>query len=78
MSSLYQRIKAAGIPTAHHESDLYFPASKEALAILKEFPLQRQNATRFVNQVEGGQWIDVPFAFDPFWESKARKSGGVK
>lgn len=70
MSTLYDTIKDAGIEHASHESDLYLPDTAQVRAILERFPLQKRNATRFQNQVEGGTWIDVPFAFLPFWEKK--------
>jgi hypothetical protein len=72
--SLYEALKAAGIQTGSHESDLYFPASPEALAILNRYPLKKGNATRFTNQAApnvGERWVDVPFAYDPFWNKKA-------
>jgi hypothetical protein len=74
--TLFQSIKDAGIPFANHESDLYIPDTPEARAILDRFPLQRDNATRFTNQAdphEGERWIDVPFAYAPWWEAKQGK-----
>lgn len=68
--TLYLSVRAAGIETASHESDLYIPATPEAVAILAGYPLQKANATRFRNQVDGKIWIDVPFAFDPYWEAR--------
>jgi hypothetical protein len=76
--SLYETILAAGIQHASHESDLYLPDTVEVRAILDGFPLEKRNATRFRNQVEGGTWIDVPFAFLPFWERKGMTGGTVK
>lgn len=64
---LFERVKAAGIPIAHHCTDLYLPDTKQARELLAEFPLSKSNATRFHNQVEGGTWIDVPFAYLPGW-----------
>ena len=72
--TLYESLKAAGIETDHHESDLYFPATQSSREILARFPLQKSNARPFVNQVSGGVWIDVPFAWDPYWERVARIS----
>lgn len=71
--SLYTELIEAGIDTSNHESDLYFPASPEALSILDRHPTQKANATRFHNQAPpnvGQLWVDVPFAFDPWWEMR--------
>jgi hypothetical protein len=71
--SLYSELVAAGIPVSNHYSDLYFQASAQSIEILKRFPLERGNATWFWNQApphKGEQRVDVPFAFEPFWEEK--------
>jgi hypothetical protein len=71
---LYHDIKAAGIAFSNHSSDLYFEATPEALAILSRYPLEKGNATRFINQApphKGQLWVDVPFAFEPFWDRAA-------
>jgi len=75
-ATLYQLIKAAGIACAAHESDLYIPDNEATRAILSGFPLQQKNASRFTNEAEphkGERWIDVPFAYDPFWHARGMK-----
>lgn len=75
MSTLFAAIQAAGIPYSNHESDLHIPATPEARAILAKFPLEEGNATSFINQAaphKGEHWLDIPFAFIPFWEAKPR------
>ena len=74
--SLYAEITAAGIPTGSHASDLYFPDTPESRAILNRHPTQRKNAKTFANQAPpnvGERWIDVPFAFEPFWDDAQRQ-----
>jgi hypothetical protein len=72
--SLYSQIVAAGIPTDHHESDLYVldtPAARRILAA------HDQKWTRFRDtsgEKQGEDWLEVPFAYDPFWEEKAKKA----
>lgn len=68
--TLYQALTEAGIETDHHESDLYFPYTAESIAILARYPLHLKSATRFnSNKPPVGQvWIDVPFAFDPYYQ----------
>lgn len=68
--TLYDAIKAAGVKFASHETDLYIPATEQTRAILKQFPLQDMIKTVFINQVEGGLWYDIPFAYIPAWQAK--------
>jgi hypothetical protein len=62
MSSLFDDVKARAIPYASHESDLYLPDTPEVRALLAA---HNRTAQPFINQVEGGQWLDVPFAYIP-------------
>jgi hypothetical protein len=71
--TLYEELTAAGIKTSNHESDLYFPITKESTLILAKYPTEKSNATTFTNQVEGGRWYDVPFAYLPWWEKRQVK-----
>lgn len=71
--SLFDEIKAAGIPFANHETDLYIPATEQTRAILAKYTLENGNKTTFTNQVEGGLWYDVPFAYLPAWEAKTKR-----
>lgn len=68
--SLFTDMLAAGVEVDSHESDLYVKASPAASAILRRYPVQQSNALYFWNQVAGGMWIDVPFAYDPWWERR--------
>jgi hypothetical protein len=67
--SLYQDLKAAGIPTDHHESDLYVRDTPAARALIAK---HGKKGSGFTSQINRKQWLDVPFAYDPFW---AKKSG---
>ena len=71
--TLYESIMLAGVPTSNHESDLYFPATKETWAILRQHPTEYHNSSVFRNNVDGAMWIDVPFAYTPWWEARATK-----
>jgi hypothetical protein len=76
-TSLYADLIAAGVPVSNHESDLYFPDTPEALRILDLYPLEKRNSKRFKNQRPpnvGELWVDVPFAFIPFWERVSARS----
>jgi hypothetical protein len=71
-TSLYERLKAADIPIDNHESDLYFLSTPESKAILNEFPTQKSTATWFRSRIDGKNWVDVPFAFAPWWERRLK------
>ena len=68
--TLYDEVVKRGIPHANHESDLYLPCTEETRLLLMHYG-HVATATTFVNQVEGGRWYDVPFAYVPFWRKVA-------
>lgn len=68
--TLYQECVECQIPMRNHASDLYIPANEDTIHLLKK---HNKRATTFLNQVEGGLWFDVAFAFDPWWVAKANK-----
>ena len=75
---LYYECQARGIEIANHESDLYIPNTEETRALCKHFGKRPQS---FFNQVTKTTWLDVPFAYTPFWEKawrigQSRKNGG--
>lgn len=69
--TLYEEVIARGIPHAHHESDLYIPDTPENRELVNR---SGSTFTSFDNQVEGGRWLDIPFAYTPWWESRATKA----
>jgi len=71
-SELYDELVEADIPTDSHESDLYVLDVPAARKILEKYPTHRKNATRFKDRRDGKIWIDVPFAYAPFWRKKRR------
>jgi hypothetical protein len=72
LPSVYAECLAAGVPMASHYSDLYIPANDQTREILKRCgkKVDGHNVSTFINQVEGGTWYDVPFAYLPYWEAK--------
>jgi len=70
--NVYLQLKAAGVELDAHESDLYAEATPEALAIVKA---SGWSWTTFQRQPDGQTWIEVPFAFYPWWQQ--RTSGGA-
>ena len=79
-TNLYDDLFNAGCVLDHHESDLYVKADANALAILQRHgkggykrarkgdTFQLAGCSMFRSQVDGEMWIDVPFAYQPFWK----------
>ena len=68
--SLYSAVIRLGIAHDSHESDLYIEDTDLARHVLGHFKTQHENARRFTHQIHRVPWIDVPFAYDPFWERR--------
>lgn len=75
--SIYEAMLRAGVEIDHHMSDLYVPATTTTLAILDCYPTHKANVERFWNQASGSLWLDIPFAYAPFWDRVAL-FGGAK
>ena len=69
--TIYEACVARDIPCHNHESDLYIPVTAETAALVKHYG---SSATRFINQVEGGTWYDVAFAYLPWWQARTGKN----
>jgi len=75
--TLYEELTAAGCLTDHHESDLYVKYSDKALAIIVDHvllpgSLLQRLPNKFVSNIDGSLWYDIPFAYDPFFNKPAR------
>ncbi len=66
--TIYDEMKAAGLVTGSHESDLYVLDTLEAREILKR---RDHSFSGFRNEVDGNRNLDIPFAYQPFWDDKA-------
>jgi hypothetical protein len=71
--SLYQELKSAGCTLDSHESDLYVLDTKLARSILERYTLARTSARVFVSALDGELWVEIPFAYEPWWTSRNRK-----
>lgn len=69
--SIYQDMVNAGVPVDSHESDLYALKNDASMAIVENYEF-KSNVDVFRSLVDGKLWYDIPFAYDPFWEKKAR------
>lgn len=70
--SVYKKLVAAGVEIDHHESDLYAKVTAESSEIVKNYGFNK-NVRTFKSLVDGELWYDIPFAFDPWWESREAK-----
>ena len=73
--SIYQRMVAAGVKIDSHESDLYVPSTEQTRQIIADYNKEvgnnhRLNASTFRNNQDGQPWIDIMFAYEPFWVAK--------
>jgi len=75
--SFYETIKGL-VPASfidHHESDLYVRDTPLVRAIIRQFG---RESSSFTSKVDGHRWLDVPFAYEPFWTKKAASRGANK
>ena len=54
----------------HHESDLYVLDSPLARTVIRQFG---RESTSFISNVDKKRWLDVPFAYEPFWDKKRKQ-----
>jgi len=73
--TIYEQLKAAGVPLDSHESDLYALVTPESRAIVEASTHSRST---FVSQIDKRRWYDLPFAFDPFWEKVWERSQKIE
>lgn len=70
--TIYEQMVEAGVETDSHESDLYVLSCEASRRILALAPAEiRKTARVFVSEKDGRTWIDIPFAYDPFWKQRA-------
>jgi len=79
MKSIYERLISAGCVVEGRESDLHTPATPEALRLIREFRHDGTGDLRlahnvYVSRIDGSRWVEVPFAYDPFWIEADRKA----
>ena len=87
MATLFQELTAAGCEIGGHESDLHVKVCEKADTIIAHrmslpgsiLTLREMNRpSQFVSNIDGELWWDIPFAYDPFWESKANARQGFR
>lgn len=73
MTTFYDRLVSAGCKIDHHESDLYVRHTDAADIIIRSAVSTGEicRPSRFIGN-DGKLWVDVPFAYAPFWRDKAK------
>ena len=66
--TIYDECMEKGFEIDHHESDLYIKDCPKARELLDR---HNQPFTSFISQIDGEAWLDVPFAYQPFWNQGA-------
>ncbi len=67
--NIFHAVLSSGTPYASHETDLYIPVNEKTRKLIEDYEF-KSNVTTFTNQVEGGIWYDIPFAYLPAWDCK--------
>jgi hypothetical protein len=62
-ATLFVEVADKGLLYDHHESDLYIRHTPENVQMVESHGLAY---TTFTNS-DGGVWLDIPFAYDPFF-----------
>ena len=65
---LYDELVREGFTLDHHESDLYVKDSPLARELIEK---HKHAYTPFKDDIDHEMWLDVPFAYAPFWREKA-------
>jgi len=65
--TLQEDLEALGVPIANHETDLQVEDTPAVRRVLAKHGkrIDGHNVTQFHNQVEGGTWLEIPFAYVP-------------
>jgi hypothetical protein len=76
--SLYDRLILADCETDSHESDLYIrntQAARETLAAWNDaHPIDTRRPTQFISERDGRSWLEIPFAYAPWWRRRTMKA----
>ena len=68
---LYRKLLDFGVKVNSHESDLYAIVCPESESLINQYE-HKENVRRFTSNIDGKQWFDIPFAYAPFWDRRAK------
>lgn len=67
--AIYTAMKRAGVEINSHESDMYVPVNEVTQSIVDQYDY-KCNVSRFISEIDGKPWFDIPFSYKPFWDTK--------
>lgn len=67
--NLYDQLRAIGAELDHHESDLYVRDAPEVREVVTQ---SGHSYESFTSQIDGKTWLDVPFAYTPYWQKRVQ------
>lgn len=68
--TIHEQLRNAGVPLDHHSSDLYAMKTPASQVIVDAYEWRKQ-VTEFRDQVAGGIWYDIPFAYHACFDPNA-------
>jgi hypothetical protein len=74
METIYQKAVRLMQPEeiGSHESDLHLKVTEVSQRLVDDYKF-KTIVERFISQIDGTAWFDIPFAFDPFRETKTKE-----
>ena len=70
--NIYDEAKKLGIEMGNWCSDLYLPVNEQTQKLVADYKFKK-NVTTFTSNIDKKLWYEIPFAFDPYWESRVGK-----
>jgi len=64
--TIYLSALKRNIPHDHHESDLYLKDCQDTQELIALYGREK-DAKSFRSALDNTTWVEIPFAFDPFW-----------
>jgi len=76
MATLYTDLIVADCETGNHESDLHVrdtPRAREIIKAHKPAGTDGWCVQQFTSAIDGTPWLDIAFAYDPWWAARGVK-----
>jgi hypothetical protein len=75
--SIHQKAVLAGLEIASHCSDLYIPVNAISAELVKLHG-HKSTLRQFTSQIDGKQWYEIAFAYDPYWDKREQAARRIK
>ena len=78
MPTIYELLRDAGCEIDSHQADLYVKATPKALEVLANYNDRHESncykltISLFPSAIDGTNWIEIAFAYDPWWVAKCK------